>query len=143
MNLNPELKVRFIDNFELLDDVNQVKLITHLTKKGFQIITATVGDKIKRDNSVLLRECKIVGGTVDETKGFITKKEAEDEYMVQGEEVIEAVIKPEDSRQKTFDGTTKIADTDDYDYDDAIDADREVVETEEEPTTTNDAGDEF
>ena len=59
MNLNPELKVRFIDNFDLIDDDNQEKLIKHLTKKGFQIITATVGKKVKDSNSVLLRACKL------------------------------------------------------------------------------------
>jgi len=66
MALNPELKVRFIDNFELLDDDNQAKLINHLTKKGFQIITATVGKVIKDNKSVLLRECKKVSsGPID------------------------------------------------------------------------------
>ncbi len=64
INLNPELKVRFIDDFEMLDDVNQEKLIKNLTKKGFQIITATVGDKKKDDKSVLLRECKVVEGQI-------------------------------------------------------------------------------
>jgi len=60
MNLNPELKVRFIDDFEMLDDVNQEKLLKNLMKKGFQIITATVGNKKKDDKTVLLRECKLV-----------------------------------------------------------------------------------
>lgn len=58
--LNPELKVRFIDDFEMLDDINQKKIITKLSEKGFQIITAEVGDEKKGDNTVLLRECKIV-----------------------------------------------------------------------------------
>ena len=59
MNLNPELKVRFIDDFEMLDDINQEKLLKNLMKKGFQIITATVGSKKKDDKSVLLRACKM------------------------------------------------------------------------------------
>ncbi len=58
--LNPELKVRFIDDFEMLDDANQKKIITKLTEKGFQIITAEVGNEKKGDGTVLLRECKIV-----------------------------------------------------------------------------------
>lgn len=58
--LNPELKVRFIDDFEMLDDVNQKKIITKLTEKGFQIITAEVGDEKKGDGAVLLRECKVM-----------------------------------------------------------------------------------
>lgn len=57
---NPELKVRFIDDFELLDEDNQEKLITNLLKEGFQIITAEVGKVSKDDNTLLLRECKIV-----------------------------------------------------------------------------------
>jgi len=60
MNLNPELKVRFIDDFEMLDDNNQELLLKNLTKKGFQIITATVGNKKKDDKTVLLRECKVI-----------------------------------------------------------------------------------
>ncbi len=59
MNLNPELKVRFIDDFELLDDDNQVRLVKNLTKKGFQVITALVGKKITGDKSVLLKSCNI------------------------------------------------------------------------------------
>ncbi len=62
-NLNPELKVRFIDDFELLDDVNQEKIIKNLTKRGFQIITAQVGSKPKGDNSVLLKACKVADDT--------------------------------------------------------------------------------
>lgn len=58
--LNPELKVRFIDDFEMLDDANQEKIITKLSEKGFQIITAEVGDEKKGDGAVLLRECKVV-----------------------------------------------------------------------------------
>lgn len=59
INLNPELKVRFIDNFELLDEDNQVKLVRNLTKKGFQIITAMVGKVAPGDNSVLLKSCAV------------------------------------------------------------------------------------
>jgi hypothetical protein len=66
MNLNPELKVRFIDDFEMLDDVNQEKLIKNLMKKGFQIITATVGNKKKDEKSVLLRACKVSDGSKSE-----------------------------------------------------------------------------
>ena len=40
-------------------------LIKNLTKRGFQIITATVGNKKKGDKSVLLRECKVIGGSVN------------------------------------------------------------------------------
>jgi hypothetical protein len=59
-SINPHFKVRFIDDFECLDDTNQQKLIDKLLKKGFQIITAEVGDITKDNNSILLREYKIV-----------------------------------------------------------------------------------
>jgi DNA repair exonuclease SbcCD ATPase subunit len=101
MNLNPELKVRFIDNFELLDDDNQEKLIKHLTKKGFQIITATVGKKITDNNSVLLRECKVAGDRVIEGAENVTTHPEPD---------VDSWDEPtpvEDERQETFDGTTK------------------------------------
>jgi len=57
---NPDLKVRFIDDFESLDDDNQGKLLDALLKKGFQVITAQVGNEKKEDNTILLRECKVV-----------------------------------------------------------------------------------
>lgn len=58
-NKNPNLKVRFIDDFELLDEQNQESIIKTLLDSGFQIITARVGDKIKsKENTILLRECK-------------------------------------------------------------------------------------
>lgn len=56
----PELKVRFIDDFELLDEDNQEKIVKDLTKAGFQIITAEVGKESVKQNSILLRECKKV-----------------------------------------------------------------------------------
>lgn len=59
-SLNPELKVRFIDDFDTLDADNQEKLIKNLLKMGFQLITAEVGSEIKEDGAVLLSECKVV-----------------------------------------------------------------------------------
>jgi len=57
---NPDLKVRFIDDFEGLDEENQEKLVKDLLDKGFQIITAEVGKEAKEDNTILLRECQKV-----------------------------------------------------------------------------------
>lgn len=59
---NPELKTRFIDDFELLDEENQTTLIDHLLEKGFQVITAEVGKVSEKPNSILLRECRIADG---------------------------------------------------------------------------------
>lgn len=58
--MNPELKTRFIDDFELLDEDNQKELLLKLTEAGFQIITAEVGKTKKGSNSFLLKESKIV-----------------------------------------------------------------------------------
>ena len=60
-SLNPVFKTRFLDDFELLDEDNQKKIIDDLLSKGFQVITAEVG-KVAKDkkNSILLRECKAV-----------------------------------------------------------------------------------
>jgi recombinational DNA repair ATPase RecF len=63
---NPNLKVRFIDDFELLDEKNQENLIKTLLDNGFQIITAQIRDAGKsKDNTIFLRECK----KINETKG--------------------------------------------------------------------------
>lgn len=63
-SLNPEFKVRMIDEFQSLDQGNQEKLINELLENGFQLLIAEVGDPgIKKDkNAVFLRECKIVDG---------------------------------------------------------------------------------
>lgn len=60
LSKNPDLKVRFIDDFELLDENNQIKIIDELSNEGFQIITAEVGDTVIKDNTLLLKECKII-----------------------------------------------------------------------------------
>ena len=57
---NPKLTLRFIDDFELLDEDNQIKIVDDLLSQGFQIITAEVGNKKVKSNTILLRECKIV-----------------------------------------------------------------------------------
>lgn len=57
---NPSLKVRFIDDFELLDEANQQKLLDDLFAEGFQVITAEVGDKATKENTIVLRECEKV-----------------------------------------------------------------------------------
>jgi DNA repair exonuclease SbcCD ATPase subunit len=63
---NPELKLCVIDDYELLDDKNQIKILKELFDAGIQVITTEVGDKVIKDNTILLRECKIAG---EEEKG--------------------------------------------------------------------------
>lgn len=60
--LEPELRVRFIDDFELLDEGNQKKILDFLFERDFQVITAEVGEQSTKDNVVVLRECKIEKG---------------------------------------------------------------------------------
>ena len=70
-SLNPDLKVRFIDDFDLLDDDNQIKILDELLKDGFQIITAEVGTKVVKDNTILLRECALVKSYEDSKKSLL------------------------------------------------------------------------
>lgn len=59
-SINPELKIRFIDDFEVLDKSNQEKILNQLLGDGFQVITAEVGEQSEKENTILLRECKAV-----------------------------------------------------------------------------------
>jgi hypothetical protein len=61
-SINPSFKTRFIDDFNLIDKPNQEKLLKELFEAGFQVITAEVGEKSDKENSIVLRECKIVTG---------------------------------------------------------------------------------
>lgn len=67
-SLKPDLKVRFIDDFELLDEDNQEKILKSLLDDGFQVITAQVGKEIIDNNTILLKECKIVDEYATEQK---------------------------------------------------------------------------
>lgn len=58
-SLNPAFKTRFIDDFDLIDDANQEKILAALDEKGFQVITAEVRKTKDRENTLILRECAI------------------------------------------------------------------------------------
>jgi hypothetical protein len=59
-SINPVFRVRFVDDFDLLDEENQEKLLKELTEADFQVITAEVRNtKPDRENVIVLRECKI------------------------------------------------------------------------------------
>jgi hypothetical protein len=60
-SLNPEFKLRFLDDFETLDEDNQKAIVDELLAKGFQVIVAEVGKASEKPNTILLRECKAVG----------------------------------------------------------------------------------
>lgn len=59
-SINPDLRVRFIDDFEVMDEDNQQKVVDELLSSGFQVIVAEVGKKSEKENVILLRECKKV-----------------------------------------------------------------------------------
>jgi hypothetical protein len=58
-SLNPDFRTRFIDDFDLIDDENQEKILKVLDEKGFQVITAEVRKTKDRENTLILRECAI------------------------------------------------------------------------------------
>jgi len=58
-SINPVFKTRFIDDFDLLDEDNQEKLLTELIEAGFPVITAEVGKSSNKENCLVLSECKI------------------------------------------------------------------------------------
>lgn len=66
-----DLWTRFIDDFDVFDAANQEKIIEFLVKeKGFQLIVAEVGDEALKENTVLLRECRVeksLTGSVQES----------------------------------------------------------------------------
>lgn len=55
---NPDLKLRFIDNWDLIDPNNQEDILTKLTESGFDVIVASVGDQPKGDNSIIIKDIK-------------------------------------------------------------------------------------
>ncbi len=55
---NPELKIRFLDDFDVLDEANQSEIIVDLLEAGFQIITAETKRSDSEGGVVELRECK-------------------------------------------------------------------------------------
>lgn len=58
-SLNPELKTRFIDDFEMLDDKNQQEIIERLFRCGFQVIVAVINEPAQAPGSkVFLQECQ-------------------------------------------------------------------------------------
>lgn len=66
-SINPEWKTRFVDDFDLLDENNQHKLISDLVLKGYQVIVAEVGEKATKDGSICLKEC-VVNGIIPESE---------------------------------------------------------------------------
>lgn len=68
-SLNPLLKTIFIDDFDLLDDENQDKILDEL--KDFQIITMEVRKIKDRENMITLRECKVVIDEEEKGKSLI------------------------------------------------------------------------
>lgn len=67
-SVDPELKIRFLDDFETFDEDNQARVVDELLAAGFQVITAEVGKRKEKENTILLRECRVVGEYAEQTK---------------------------------------------------------------------------
>lgn len=63
--MNPEFRVRFIDDFEAIDEPNQKKILTSLIKNEFQVVIAEVGQKATKENTIVISEGKIEDDTND------------------------------------------------------------------------------
>lgn len=57
--MDPKFKVRFIDDFEGIDEPNQDKILKMLIDNDFQVIVAEVGKQSERDNVIVITEGRI------------------------------------------------------------------------------------
>jgi len=57
---NPNLKLRFIDDFNLVDEENQMNILTKLTEAGFDVIVADVNKTSSKENSIIIRDGKVI-----------------------------------------------------------------------------------
>lgn len=60
---SPLFKTRFIDEFGILDPDNQEKIVNDLVEAGFQVIASIPGEKVKHENAIVLRNCKLIDTT--------------------------------------------------------------------------------
>jgi hypothetical protein len=67
-SIDPEFKVRWIDDFNLLDESNQEKIVNELLEGGFQIITSEIATSKVGENVVLLKDCSVVDSYEDKPK---------------------------------------------------------------------------
>jgi hypothetical protein len=66
---NPELKYVFLQDFNLLDEDQQLAVEKALTDKGMQLVIELVGTKKVEDRScILLKDCKVVEDYISEEK---------------------------------------------------------------------------
>ncbi|MNW15961.1 hypothetical protein D3C71_2146360 [compost metagenome] len=66
---NPELKYVFLQDFNLLDEDEQLKVEKALTDRGMQLVIELVGKKKIEDRScILLKDCQVVDSYSDEGK---------------------------------------------------------------------------
>ena len=63
-SLNPKLKYVFLQDFSLLDEVNQEKIVKELTDLGFQLVVELVGNEPPQNkNCIVLRHNHVVNTT--------------------------------------------------------------------------------
>lgn len=58
--INPGLKLRIIDDFNLMDVNNQKDVLEYLTKEGFDVIVNDIGDTPKGDGSIIISSGEII-----------------------------------------------------------------------------------
>jgi len=57
-----------LDDFNLIDNANQEKIINELVEAGFQLIVSEVAESSTKENVILLRECRVVSDDELKTK---------------------------------------------------------------------------
>jgi hypothetical protein len=60
--MNPEFRVRFIDDFECITEPNDEKILKMLLDNDFQVVVAEARKPGKRDNEIVIKECRIDEG---------------------------------------------------------------------------------
>jgi len=86
--LNPELRYVFIQDFNLLDDKNKIKVVDYLVNKNFQLMIELVGDEpVAGKNCIVLRNNTIVKTTTgNEVPRLIDRPVDESDFIDIGEE---------------------------------------------------------
>ncbi len=60
VHTNPELKYMFLQEFNLLDEDNQSKIVKYLTENGYQVVCEVIGGDKTGTNVIKLRSNKVV-----------------------------------------------------------------------------------
>jgi hypothetical protein len=70
-SLNPKLKYVFLQDFSLLDEVNQEKTVKELTELGFQLVVEVVGTVAPENKNCILLRHNHIAATTSENKTLL------------------------------------------------------------------------